>query len=61
MNTAATPVGNIFENSIDNIHNSENYQKIKLGCNSNNPTEHCKNCSYKELAPLLKELNVKNN
>lgn len=56
MNTGATPVGNIFEDTIENIQSGEIFQSIKKGCNTNNPTEHCKNCSYKELVPILKEL-----
>jgi len=53
MNTGAEPFGNLFENSIDDIRLTEDYQNVKLGCNTNNPTSHCKNCSYKELAPML--------
>ena len=60
MNTGATPVGNIFEDSIENIHNTPEYQDIKIGCATNNPTIHCKNCSYKELLPILSHLGVQN-
>lgn len=56
MNTGAEPVGNIFETSIEEIQSSEKFQAIKHGCNTNNPTSHCKNCSYKELVPLLTEI-----
>lgn len=56
MNTAAEPFGNIFETDIDKIRNSKDFQNVKLGCNTNNPTSHCKNCSYKELVPMLKEI-----
>lgn len=56
MNTGAESVGNIFEDTIENIQNSDKFQTIKKGCNTNNPTEHCKNCSYKELVPILQEL-----
>ena len=31
----------------------DDYQNVKKGCNTNNPTSHCKNCSYKELTPIL--------
>tara|TARA_B100002019_G_scaffold251413_1_gene231813 strand:+ start:20096 stop:21031 length:936 start_codon:yes stop_codon:yes gene_type:complete len=53
LNTGAKPSGNLFENSIDEIRLSEDYQKVKKGCETNNPTSHCKNCSYKELIPIL--------
>jgi radical SAM protein with 4Fe4S-binding SPASM domain len=60
MNTGATPLGNLFEQSVDDIQKSDGYQKIKKGCNTNNPTEHCINCSYKELIPILSHLGVDN-
>lgn len=53
MNTGAKPFGNIFESSIEEIRASKDYQNVKGGCTTNNPTSHCKNCSYKELAPML--------
>lgn len=56
LNTAATPFGNIFETDLDEIRLSEDFQNVKMGCNSNNPTSHCKNCSYKELVPILNEI-----
>jgi len=56
LNTAAKPFGNIFETDIDDIRNSKDFQNVKLGCNSNNPTSHCKNCSYKELVPMLQQI-----
>lgn len=56
MNTGADPVGNMFEKSIEEIQNGEAFQAIKKGCNTNNPTSHCKNCSYKELVPLLNKI-----
>jgi MoaA/NifB/PqqE/SkfB family radical SAM enzyme len=58
MNTAALPFGNIFEEKIDDIRLKEQYQLVKQGCKTKQITEHCKNCSYKELTPILKELNV---
>ena len=60
MNTGATPLGNLFEQSIDEIHKSDGYQSIKMGCKTNNPTSHCINCSYKELTPILTHLEVQN-
>jgi MoaA/NifB/PqqE/SkfB family radical SAM enzyme len=53
LNTGAKPFGNLFENSIEEIRNSKDYKAVREGCSSNNPTSHCKNCSYKELAPML--------
>lgn len=58
MNTGATSFGNLFEQSIEDIRLKDRYQDIKLGCNSNVPTNHCKNCSYKELVPILNEIGV---
>jgi MoaA/NifB/PqqE/SkfB family radical SAM enzyme len=58
MNTGAKPFGNILENSIEDIRLTEDYQNVKLGCETNNPTSHCTNCSYKELVPILKHLGV---
>lgn len=56
MNTAASPFGNIFETDLEDIRNSSDYQNVKRGCNTNNPTSHCKNCSYRELVPMLEEI-----
>ena len=53
LNTGAKPFGNLFENSIDEIRLTEEYQDVKKGCESNNPSSHCQNCSYKELTPIL--------
>jgi len=58
LNTAAEPFGNLFENSIDDIRITKGYQNVKKGCETNNPTSHCKNCSYKELSPMLEYLGV---
>ncbi len=53
MNTGAEPFGNLFKNSVDEIRKGDAYQKVKKGCTTNKPTSHCKNCSYKELTPIL--------
>jgi len=58
MNTGAKSLGNLFDNSIDEIRLTSDYEKIKNGCKTNNPTSHCKNCSYKELTPMLSHLGV---
>ena len=60
MNTAAEPLGNIFLETIDDIRESPEYQKIASGCANGKPEDHCKNCSYKELSPLLEILGVNN-
>jgi MoaA/NifB/PqqE/SkfB family radical SAM enzyme len=58
LNTGAEPFGNLFANSIDEIRELEDFKNVKKGCETNNPTSHCKNCSYKELSPMLKYLGV---
>jgi len=58
LNTAAKPFGNLFKNSIDEIRMNNRYQDVKNGCETNKPTEHCINCSYKEMIPMLTYLNV---
>lgn len=54
LNTGAEPFGNIFEQDIEEIRENEDFKKVQQGCATSNPTSHCKNCSYKELAPMLK-------
>lgn len=56
MNTAAKPLGNIFEETIEKIHSSFEYDMIKHGCQTKQPTIHCANCSYKELTSILQEI-----
>ena len=58
MNTGAVPFGNLFKNTIDEIRLMEDYQNVKKGCQTNNPTSHCKNCSYKELTPILEYVGI---
>ena len=58
MNTGADHIGDLFKNSIDEIRLSKGYQDIRKGCETNKPTEHCINCSYKEMTPMLTYLNV---
>ena len=43
--------------TIEEIRKTTDYQNVKVGCKTNNPTSHCTNCSYKELAPLLTQIN----
>jgi len=58
MNTGAKPFGNLFTNTIDEIRQMSDYQNVKQGCNTNNPTSHCRNCSYNELVPILNYVGV---
>ena len=53
LNTGAEPFGNLFENTIEEIRETEDYLNVKNGCLTNKPTSHCKSCSYKELTPML--------
>ena len=59
LNTGAEPFGNLFVNTIDEIREMEDYRNVKKGCETNNPTDHCKNCSYKELTPILSHVGVR--
>lgn len=56
MNTGAKPFGNLFESSIEEIRETKDYKAVKSGCSTNKPTSHCKNCSYKELTPILTQI-----
>tara|TARA_E500000178_G_scaffold356648_1_gene436618 strand:+ start:9095 stop:10000 length:906 start_codon:yes stop_codon:yes gene_type:complete len=56
INTGTESVGNIFLESIDEIKNNKKLLEIANSCKENSPHEHCKNCSYKELSPLINEL-----
>lgn len=56
MNTGAKPFGNLFETDLELIRTSDDFQNVKNGCKTNTPTSHCKNCSYKELVPILSEI-----
>jgi len=60
MNTGAKSFGNLFTQNLEEIRSSSDFQNVKKGCETNKPTKHCKNCSYKELTPILKELKVQN-
>lgn len=60
LNTGAREFGNLFMEDIDRIRGGDEYSAVRSGCETNNPTKHCKNCSYKELAPLLAQLGVHN-
>jgi hypothetical protein len=44
----------------DNDPRAKYFQNVQNGCNTNNPTSHCKNCSYKELVPMLDDIKTSN-
>ena len=56
LNTDTESIGNIFTHTPEDILNSYRMNEIRTGCKKNEPNSHCTNCSYKELAPLLKRL-----
>jgi len=56
LNTSAKPIGNIFSESIEDIRRNVEFLDIRRGCETDSPTAHCQNCSYKELSPLLGRL-----
>ena len=56
LNTGAKSFGNILDTELDRIRTSYNYDKVKKGCITNKPTDHCLKCSYKELVPLLSKI-----
>ena len=56
LNTGAKPFGNLFESTIEEIRENKDYKAVQQGCKTSNPTSHCVNCSYKELAPLLSQI-----
>lgn len=58
MNTSARSMGNIFTDPLTRIHNTQSYVDVKRGCKTNNPTEHCINCSYSSLKKQLNKVGV---
>jgi len=59
LNTDTETLGNIFEKPVNEILNSKKMNEIRIGCKSDIPSKHCKNCSYKELSPILEKLIAK--
>ena len=53
MNTSTKPIGNMFDTPLEKLYESDRYSKIRAGCRTNSPAEHCRTCSYKELSPIL--------
>ncbi len=56
LNTDTGSLGNIFNEPVNSILNSKKMNEIRNGCNTNKPSKHCENCSYKELSPILEKL-----
>lgn len=57
MNTAAKPIGNLIRDlSTDLVFSNKRFIEIRNGCSTGNPTPHCANCSYKELAHILSDV-----
>lgn len=57
MNTSAEPIGNLLTDvSTSLIHSRNSFISIRNGCETNSPTKHCAQCSYKELIPVLSKL-----
>lgn len=57
MNTSTKPIGNLIRDlSSDFAFENKRFIEIKNGCETNNPSKHCVNCSYKELTHVLAEV-----
>jgi radical SAM protein with 4Fe4S-binding SPASM domain len=56
INTDTKSFGNIFNQDLNEIYDSKKYRNVQSGCSTNVPSDHCKNCSYKELSPLLEKI-----
>ena len=59
LNTDTESLGNIFDKPLNQILNSKKMNEIRNGCNTDIPSKHCENCSYKELSPILEKLIAK--
>ena len=60
LNTSTEPFGNVLHKEVDEIRNGIRWQKIAKNCITDKPGDHCKNCSYKEMSPLLEKLGINN-
>ena len=56
INTGSESFGNLFYDDIEEIKNNKKLLEISNSCKKNKPNEHCVNCSYKELSPLIEEI-----
>ncbi len=61
LNTGAASFGNILYQDVEEIRSSDKFLNVIKGCAQNNPNDHCKNCSYKELSPFLSNIGINNN
>ena len=58
IKTDSVSFGNLEHQTIEEIHNTDRWKSIQYGCKTDNPDDHCKNCSYKEITPMLTYLQV---
>ena len=57
MNTSTQSVGNIFINDLNTLRTSGKIFEAMNALEENvQDLEHCKNCSYKTLSPLLQKI-----
>ena len=57
MNTSTKSVGNIFKDDLDELRSSGKIHDTMVSLQNNDQQiEHCKNCSYKTLSPILSEI-----
>ena len=58
IKTDSVSFGNLEHQTIEEIHNTDRWKNIQKGCQLDDPDDHCKNCSYKDLVPLLNRVGV---
>ena len=56
LNTDAKPSGNLLKESLEEVLNNSNRNKVAYECSIDTPGEHCKTCSYKDLVPILSKI-----
>lgn len=56
LNTNTTPIGNVFEDKIDDILNNHKRIAIQNANAINQPLDHCKACDYKSLSPVISKI-----
>lgn len=56
LNTSASPVGNIFKSSLDELLESPKRRQVAVECRQNSPGVHCRRCDYKKLSPALERV-----
>jgi len=60
IKTDSKGFGNLITSTMEEIRETDNWKSIVKGCATNCPADHCKNCSYKELSPLLEKIGINN-